>query len=74
MKTTIDLPEDVLKKGKIAAAKRGTSFKQLVIEGLESVLKKDETTFDATDALARLRKGYELGGKSPMTREEIHVR
>ena len=74
MKTTIDLPEDVLKRGKIAAAERGTTFKQLVIEGLESVLNKNATVFDPTDALARLRKGYKLGGQSPMSRDELHAR
>lgn len=38
MKTTIDLPNDILERSKIEAVKRHTTFKQLVIEGLESIL------------------------------------
>lgn len=36
MKTTIDLPDDILERAKIAAARRRTAPKKLVIEGLET--------------------------------------
>ncbi len=73
MKTTIDLPEELLEKSKIAAAKRRTSFKKLVIEGLEKVISSDEALPSSSDALKRLRRGYKLVSK-PLSRDESHAR
>lgn len=71
MKTTIDLPDAILQRTKIAAARRRTTIKNLVIEGLETVLREDAPEPPPSDALARLRHGYHLGGK-PLTRDEAH--
>lgn len=73
MKTTIDLPDSLLERTKIAAVRRRTSIKNLVIEGLEVVLGREAATPVPADALARLRQGYHLGGQ-PLTREETHAR
>jgi hypothetical protein len=73
MKTTIDLPDDIFERTKIAAARRRTSIKNLVIEGLETVLRDEATVPPPSDALARLRQGYHLGGH-PLTRDESHAR
>ncbi len=73
MKTTIDLPDAILERTKIAAARRRTSIKSLIIEGLETVLREDAPASSPTDALARLRQGYHLGGK-PLTRDQVHAR
>jgi hypothetical protein len=73
MKTTIELPDAILERTKVAAARRHTSMKNLVIQGLEMVLESEVTAAQPAEALARLRKGYHLGGH-PMTREEIHAR
>lgn len=35
MRTTLDLPDDVLRKAKIAAVERGSSLRQLVIDALQ---------------------------------------
>lgn len=35
MRTTIDLPDDVLRRAKIMAMERGSSLRQLVIDALE---------------------------------------
>jgi hypothetical protein len=70
MKTTIDLPEAIFEQTKIAAARRHTTIKTLVIEGLEIVLRQDAKPTPPADVLARLRQGYHLGGK-PMSREEV---
>jgi len=35
VKTTIDLPDDLLQRAKIAAAQRRTTLKDLVVQGLE---------------------------------------
>jgi hypothetical protein len=34
MRTTLDLPDDILRKAKIAAVERGSSLRQLVIDAL----------------------------------------
>jgi len=73
MKTTIDLPEELLEKTKITAAKRRTSFKKLVIEGLEKVISSDEPLPSSSEALKRLKRGYKLGNK-PLSRDEAHAR
>ena len=71
MKTTIDLPDAIFERIKIAAARRRTSMKKLVIEGLESVLREEIPAAAPADALARLRHGYHLGGQ-PLTRDQAH--
>jgi hypothetical protein len=38
MKTTIDLPDALLHQAKVAAARRRTTLKNLVVEGLELVI------------------------------------
>ena len=60
VKTTIDIPEEVLKRTKIAAVQRNTSVKRLVIEGLEKVLESDSKDYQPKEALRRLRQGYAL--------------
>ena len=72
MKTTIDLPDSILERTKIAAARRRTTIKNLVIEGLEAVLREDAPAPPPFDALARLRHGYHLGGQ-PLSRDETHA-
>lgn len=42
MRTTLDLPDDLLKRAKIAAVERGTSLRQLVGEALERELNEPE--------------------------------
>jgi len=73
VKTTVDLPDDILERTKIAAAKRRTSIKNLIIEGLETVLRENAVVAPPYKALDRLRKGYHLGGKT-LSREETHAR
>jgi hypothetical protein len=73
MKTTVDLPDPILERVKIAAATRKTTIKNLIIEGLETVLREDVTVTIPSDALKRLRTGYHLGG-NPLTREQANAR
>jgi hypothetical protein len=73
MKTTVDLPDVLLERTKIAAVRRRTSIKNLVIEGLEIVLREEKPSEPPADALARLRRGYHLGGQ-PLTRDQAHAR
>lgn len=73
MKTTIELPDDLFMRVKIASARNQQSMRQLVIEGLEYMLSRDEDTVVAEEALNRLNKGYRLGG-NPLDRESTHGR
>ena len=73
MKTTVDLPDGILERTKIAAARRRTSIKNLIIEGLEAVLREEVPAAPPADALARLRQVYHLGGQ-PLTRNQTHAR
>lgn len=73
MKTTIDLPADLLEQTKIAAARKRSSIKKLVIDGLKMVLNEDQHLANPPAALTRLRQGYHLGGQ-PLPRAQSHAR
>lgn len=73
MKTTIDLPDEVLHRAKVAAAQRRTTLKELFLSGLELALKAEGEDTNRQAALARLRRGFRLGGK-PLKRDQIHER
>ena len=60
MKTTIELPDAILERTKVAAARRRTSMKNLMIQGLEMVLQEETVAAPPEEALARLRGGYRL--------------
>lgn len=75
MRTTIDLPDPLLQRVKISAAKQQTTMRDLVIRGLESVLNQSPAAESAVvrSSLQRLRKGYALGNQ-PLSRDQTHVR
>ena len=80
MKTTIDLPDDLLHRAKITAAQRKTTLRALVVTGLEAVTSSatDETKESARKkTLKRLLKAMQATNTEPMiplTREEIYDR
>jgi hypothetical protein len=73
MKTTIDLPDSLFHRAKIAAAERRTTLKDLVIAGLTLVTAHGSESAGREEALARLRQGFHLGGKA-LSREKTHAR
>jgi hypothetical protein len=73
MKTTIDLPEELLHRAKVAAAQRKTTLKELVQAGLDLMLQSESNPSERQEALARLEKGLRLRGK-PLSRERAHER
>jgi hypothetical protein len=73
MKTTIDLPDELLHRAKIAAAQRQTTLKELITAGLDWVLQSEAVVRRRDDAIERLRKGLHLGGR-PLGRQETHDR
>ena len=58
MKTTVELPDDLARRIKAAAALRGRKLKDLVAEGLRLVLAAPEST--ASPAKKRPPTAYEL--------------
>jgi len=62
MKTTIEIPDAILERTKVAAARRRTSMKKLMIQGFEMVLQEEPVAAPPAEALVRLREGYHLGG------------
>ena len=73
MKTTIDLPDDILHRAKVIAAQRRTTLKGLIIGGLDWVMRPEAEFPDRQAALARVQKGLRLGGQ-PLSRHQAHER
>jgi hypothetical protein len=71
---TVRLPVAVLRKARIAAAKRGTSITALVSAKIEEIAGDDEM-YDAAKrhAVRLLDRGFHLGG-SVVPREGLHDR
>lgn len=79
MKTTIDLPDDLLTKAKIVAATRRTTLRELVLQGLKLVTEApaEEERQQREAELRDLLKAMRASNTEPMvplTREEIHER
>jgi hypothetical protein len=79
MKTTIDLPDEVLVKAKVFAAEQRTTLRDLVVRGLKLVTEApepdDEKQRKAT--LKRLLEAMRASNTEPMVplkREEIYDR
>lgn len=50
MRTTIDMPDTLMQRVKIAAAKRKTTFRALVVDALEQTLDQPQQLFELEDA------------------------
>jgi hypothetical protein len=67
MKTTIDFPDDLLVRAKIAAAQRKTSLREMVVQGVNYIIDHDHSPPDekaecearATELL-ELMKGIQI--------------
>ena len=62
MRSTFDLPDDLMKRAKIAAVKRGSTLRDLVAEGLRRVL-TDEAPIRRkrmTEAPVKLPHGHTI--------------
>jgi hypothetical protein len=69
---TID--SNLLRDVETLVAREGTSINALMTELLEDRVKKEQDHEQAKQrALARLREGFDLGGR-PFSRDEIHER
>ncbi|MGJ3242376.1 MAG: hypothetical protein ACFE0O_05400 [Opitutales bacterium] len=54
MKTSIDLPEQLIRDAKRVALDRQVTFRSLVILGLETVIRGEQSSKEILDALADL--------------------
>lgn len=75
MKTTIDLPEDVLHRTKIVAAQQKTTLKELVLLGLQTVISSGAAVPRPGNDLAdTLANGHNTQPVGRLRREEIYDR
>ena len=77
MKTniTLKLDRDLLRKVKVLAAEKDTSVSGLLAGQLEKAVRERDGYEQAKrQALATLRKGFDLGYKPPASRDELHER
>ncbi len=74
---TLSLPKEILKKGKMLAAKKGISLNQLVRELLQMTAENEEGyRISADRQIKRMEEGISLGtkGKIPWKRDELYQR
>ena len=79
MKTTIDLPDETLKRAKVYAAEQQTTLKNLMTHALENFMSSPPPSEEKTrkTKLKRLIKEMQAANSEPMqplTREELYDR
>jgi hypothetical protein len=77
MKTnvTLKIDADLLREARILAAEQDTSISAIVASKLEEDVRKRKGYEEAKKyALARMKKGYNLGWTPPRSRDELHER
>lgn len=72
---TLKLDADVLREARILAAEEGLSISGLLAAKLDEMVRQRKG-YDRSRkrALARLRKGFDLGWTAPRSRDELHER
>ena len=77
MKTniTLKIDADLLRQARVIAAEEGTSISAMLANRLEQAVRERRGYQQARRrALARLRKGFDLGWTPPRSRDELHER
>ena len=80
MKTTIYFPEHILPRAKTVAVQRKITLKELVIQGLEQVIRQPaadpetERKARAASLIAALSRGKNTEPIGPLNRDEIYDR
>lgn len=72
---TLKLDADVIREARVMAAEEGKSVSGLLADELERLV-RERRSYDRAKkrALARLRKGFDLGWTPPRSRDELHER
>jgi hypothetical protein len=68
MRTTVDVPDALLRRAKVAIAKQGVTFRALIIDALEQSLARKPEPFVLRDASA----GYVAAGKDAVSSGDIN--
>jgi len=72
---TISLDQELIRKARVVAARRGTSVsKLLAAELVRTVEEEDAYERSRRAALAILDEGFHFGGQTPPSRDELHER
>jgi hypothetical protein len=72
---TVSLDRETIQKAKIVAARRSTSISGLLARQIELIVGEEEAyERSKRQALALLDQGFDLGGKGPVSRDELHER
>jgi hypothetical protein len=79
VKTTIDLPDDLLTQAKVYAAQHKTTLKELVMQGLQQVtaqppLSPDQARHQNAQRLIDALQARNTEPMKPMSRDEIYDR
>ena len=69
---TLSLDKEVIRKGKILAARKETSFSKLLAESLGHVVQKEESYEAAKRNALHAMKAFHLGGKRRWRREDLY--
>ena len=72
---TLSIEKDLIRKAKTLAAKKDISISKLLSEELARLITGEDLYESARKrAIARLKKGFHLGGKTLPSREELYER
>ena len=72
---TISLEKEIIKKGKIIAARNDTSISKMLGDNLNRIVEReDEYEASKRRALSYLKKGFRLGGRISWKREDLYER
>ena len=72
---TLSLEKELIKKGKIVAAKKETSISKMLGELLKEIVdKEDQYEAAKRNALQILQQGINLGGRITWKREDLYDR
>ena len=72
---TLSIEKDIIKKGKLIAAQKGTSLSKMLSDQLKQIIDREEHYEAAKrSALHALKNGFHLGGKITWRREALYGR
>jgi hypothetical protein len=72
---TLSVEKEIIKKGKVVAARRDTSISKMLADLLKGMVENDERYEAAKrSALQALKKEIRLGGKITWKREDLYER
>jgi hypothetical protein len=71
---TLQLDEDVIRRAKVVAAKRGTSVSGLVARELEELVARDARYEEASRRAGEIMAGAQPRGGRTWRRDELHNR